>query len=287
MAAILNLAFYRFFPFPNGPALREPLKSLALECGLRGTVLLSPEGVNGFVAGPEAGARRFLREFEARLGGLSLEAKESWSEEIPFRRMLVKLKREIIPMGERAIEKGIDPLRETARRLEPEELKRWLDEGRPVTLLDTRNDFEIGVGTFRGAKTLNLNTFREFPDRLQGALKEKAFGPAESSAPVVMFCTGGIRCEKAGAYGMALGMREVYQLEGGILKYFEKCGESHYDGECFVFDQRVALTPELKPSVKHAVCFACRKPLTSEDLQSPLYQYEKQCPGCANVRRED
>ena len=287
---ILNLSFYRFQDLDEPVQHRLPLREFAEAAGLRGTVLLSTEGVNGFVAGPPEAARAFLQLVRDRLGMPDLDAKESWSEKIPFQKMLVKMKKEIIPMGapELPVEENSDaplhaeirPRLKTAARLDPKELKAWLDSGKPVRLIDTRNEYEISLGTFVGAQSYGLRTFRKFPDELKRAQAEARI---DDETPTVMFCTGGIRCEKAGAYALDLGLKNVYQLEGGILKYFELCGGAHYDGECFVFDRRVAVTPDLKPSQKFTLCYACRTPLTPEDLESPHYVYEKACPHCVST----
>jgi UPF0176 protein len=169
-------------------------------------------------------------------GLADLAPKESHSAAQPFRRMLVKIKREIIAFGVA----GIDPARRPSRKLAARTLKQWLDEGRPVTLLDTRNDYEVRQGTFRGAVTPPIARFREFPaaaQKLPAEMKER---------PIVMFCTGGVRCEKAGPYLESIGFKDVHQLDGGILKYFEECGSAHYEGECFVFDEREGVDPALR-----------------------------------------
>ena len=269
-AAVLNLAAYRFAPLAGD---LKPLRARLLERGrelrLRGTVLLAPEGINLFIAGAEEPARAFLGELRALDGFADLEAKESRSDDQPFRRFLVRLKREIIAFGV----EGVDPARHPSRKIAPRELRRWLDEGRPVTLLDTRNDYEVRLGTFRGALTPPLTHFREFPEavrRLPAELKDQ---------PIVMFCTGGIRCEKAGPFMEREGFRDVWQLEGGILKYFEEVGGAHYDGECFVFDQRTGLDPALAETPT-TTCWRCQATLSAEDQASPHYRPGEQCPHC-------
>jgi RluA family pseudouridine synthase len=267
---ILNLAAYRFAPLEGDlKPLRERLRSRGRTLGLRGTVLLAGEGINLFIAGPEEAARAFLEEIRELPGFAALEAKESWSVEQPFRRMLVRIKREIIAFGV----DGVDPARRPSRKVAPRELKRWLDEGRPVTLLDTRNDYEVRLGTFRGALVPPMTHFREFPEavrKLPAALKDE---------PVVMFCTGGIRCEKAGPFMEREGFRDVWQLDGGILKYFEEVGGAHYDGECFVFDHRTGLDPALAETPT-TTCWRCQAPLSAEDQASPLYHPGIECPHC-------
>ena len=233
----LNIAFYKFVELGALIERKKMLKDLGLYLGLKGTVLLSSEGINGFLAGEEEEVRRFLAELREDACFANLDVKESYSASIPFARMLVKIKKEIIPMGR----PDVRPNDLTGRRLRAREFKQWLDEKREVVVVDTRNDYEIKAGTFRGALDLNLKNFREFSDRLKDLpeeLREK---------PVVMFCTGGIRCEKATALALQEGFKDVYQLEGGILRYFEEVGGHHYDGDCFVFDDRVAVDAELKP----------------------------------------
>jgi UPF0176 protein len=238
MAAFVNLSAYQFTPLAELPALRTRIQDVARAGELKGTVLLSPEGINLFVAGRRESADVFVAALRSIPGLEHLAPKESLSARQPFGRMLVKIKKEIIAFGV----PGIDPARQPAPKLSPETLRQWLDEGRPVTLLDTRNDYEVQLGTFRGALPAGIARFRDFPAavrRLPSELKDR---------PVVTFCTGGIRCEKAAPLLQREGFREVFQLEGGILKYFELCGSAHFEGECFVFDERVALDAHLRPA---------------------------------------
>lgn len=269
MPAITNIAAYKFARLSDLKTLRAELWDFCKERALRGTILLSTEGVNLFVAGARENVEALLARLRALPGLEGLEAKFSQSEAQPFRRMLVRIKKEIIAFGV----DGIDPVERPAPRISPRELKQWLDEGRPVTLYDTRNDYEIKLGTFRGARTAGIDHFRQFPDavgRLPDEMKEQ---------PVVTFCTGGIRCEKAAPFMERQGFKHIYQLDGGILKYFEECGSVHYDGECFVFDQRVGLDPHLEES-DAAQCFACQSPLTAEDQASEKYAAGVSCPYC-------
>ena len=277
--AVLNIAFYRFVTLRDLAEWRTWFRELAARLGLKGTILLSEEGINAFLAGSEAEVRGFLCVISEREEFRGLPVKESWTETLPFNRMFVKLKKEIISMGRPEVR----PSEKTAQRLLPAELKQWLDEGRPVTLLDTRNDYEIRLGAFKGAMSLGMTHFRQFPERLGSLISHSI--PALDEAPVVMYCTGGIRCEKAGALALDLGLKDVYQLEGGILRYFEECGEGHFQGECFVFDHRVAVGPDLSPSHSTIQCFQCRMPLTPEDQASPRYCYEKSCPHCFKADR--
>ncbi len=266
---IVNIAAYKFLPLTELKPLRARLQELCKAAGLKGTILLSPEGVNLFVAGVAGAVEQLLAELRSRPGLEDLQPKVSTTDHQPFRRMLVRLKKEIIAFGV----EGIDPARRTSPKLPPRELKRWLDEGRPVTLLDTRNDYEIKLGTFRNALSIGIDHFRDFPQavaRLPAQLKEQ---------PIVMFCTGGIRCEKAGPFMEREGFKSVFQLEGGILNYFEECGGEHYDGECFVFDQRVGLDPSLHESGA-SQCFACQTPLTVADQQHEHHVRGRSCPYC-------
>ena len=267
--AVTNISCYQFTPLADLKPLRAELLESCRAWALKGTILLSPEGINLFVAGAADSIDRLLTRLRAVPGLESLTPKISLSESQPFNRMLVRLKKEIISFGVDAVR----PADYTSPKIAPHELKRWLDEGRPVTLLDTRNDYEVKLGTFKGAIDPRISTFRAFPEavgKLPPALKEQ---------PVVMFCTGGIRCEKAGPFMEMAGFKDIYQLDGGILRYFEECGGAHYDGDCFVFDQRVGVDPALHET-GHAVCFACLAPLDDADLADPRYTEGTSCPHC-------
>jgi predicted sulfurtransferase len=229
----LNAAFYQFVPWPAHRAAKPELLASCRALGLKGTILVSPEGINGSLCGDEASVRLFLEELRQMPEFERLRTRETGSEGPSFERLKVKIKKQIISMGE--VE--ADPLQGTGRRLSAGDLKRWLDEARDVLLVDTRNAFEVKAGTFRGALNLELGHFHDFPNRVE-RIRQLARG-----RPVVMFCTGGIRCERATALALKQGMSDVYQLDGGILGYFECCGSSHYDGSCFVFDERETLLP--------------------------------------------
>lgn len=236
MPSFTNISAYKFTPFAELPALRDRVRTAAAAGGLKGTVLLSTEGINLFVAGMPDAIRTFVAFLHTIPGLEDLAPKESTSAAQPFGRMLVKIKKEIIAFGV----DGIDPARHPAPKVSARTLKQWLDEGRPVTLLDTRNDYEIDLGTFHGAVRAGIRRFRDFPAAAQ------ALPPVLKTQPVVTFCTGGIRCEKAAPYLQRAGFQNVYQLDGGILKYFEECGGAHYEGECFVFDERAGVDPALR-----------------------------------------
>lgn len=275
MHPVVNIAAYKFVALEGLPELREELRELTRVQELRGTILLSHEGVNLFVAGSRAGIDILLARLRTIPGVENLEVKESHSQKQPFNRMLVKIKAEIIAFGV----EGIDPQRKTSRRVSALQLKQWLDEGRPVTLLDTRNDFEVETGTFKQALAIGIDDFREFPQ----AVKEL---PAHlKQQPVVTFCTGGIRCEKAAPYLEREGFEDVYQLDGGILKYFEECGDAHYDGLCFVFDQRVALDAKLQER-ELKVCFVCQAIVPVMDQRSYKYVAGQSCPACYRSPKE-
>lgn len=269
MALFTNISTYQFAPLRDLKPLRAKLLALCIEWQLKGTILLSTEGINLFVAGGEKQIGWLLDELRRIPGLEGLTPKFSESAHQPFSRMLVRIKKEIIAFGV----EGIDPSKRTSPKLAPQELKKWLDEGREVTLLDTRNDYEIKLGSFEKAHAIGVKHFREFPaavGQLPADWKEK---------PIVMFCTGGIRCEKAGPYMESQGFKSIYQLDGGILKYFEECGNAHYEGDCFVFDQRVGVDPTLQET-PNAQCFACLTPLTAQEQADPRYFKGRSCPYC-------
>ena len=272
---ITNVAAYRFAELTDLKSLRQRLLSLCRGWGLKGTILISMEGINLFVAGGSAEIDLLLAELRSIQGLEGLAVKTSESDHQPFSRMLVRIKKEIIAFGV----DWINPARRTSPKLPPAKLKQWLDEGRRITLLDTRNDYEIKLGTFRGALPAGIDHFRDFPQAVE------RFPESLKDDPVVMFCTGGIRCEKAGPYMEREGFREIYQLDGGILKYFEECGGAHYDGECFVFDQRVGVDPALRET-ETMQCFKCLSPLSEADQRDERYVPDKSCPYCFQTRAE-
>jgi len=266
---ILNIAAYKFVKLDYLGRRRRELREFCNARGLKGTILLSEEGINLFLAGVDDLVEELVDELQSDSVIGTLDIKRSRSVDIPFRRMLVKIKQEIISFNV----DGIEPQSRTSPKLQPNKLKGWLDEGRDVVMLDVRNDYEVELGTFAGAKAIGVDHFRHFPgavDELSDELKSKT---------IVMFCTGGIRCEKAGPMMEQAGFQDVYQLDGGILKYFEDCGGEHYDGECFVFDQRVSLDCELQET-DTTMCFACQATLSKEDQGSPKYEPPKSCPHC-------
>lgn len=270
MSSILNIAAYRFVELEQLPELREQFRARSAAHKLKGTILLTPEGINMFLAGAETELETFIGWLTADARFADIEIKRSWSDEVPFNRMLVKLKKEIITFHQPDFDRTAHP----APQLPAAELKRWYDEGREFIIVDTRNDFEYRVGTFKNAINLQLRTFGDFAAATE-QLKDYR------DIPIVTFCTGGVRCEKAAPFMAGEGFNQVYQLQGGILKYFEECGASHYDGECFVFDKRVALDGDLKPTPT-SICFACRTVLTPAEQASPDYAVGISCPHCAH-----
>ncbi|WP_019178831.1 sulfurtransferase [Microbacterium yannicii] len=246
MASVLNVSAYLFTRIDDAAHLRTTLRERAVAAELKGTILLAEEGINLFLAGGAADVRGFLEELrgDARFAGLT--AKESWSTATPFGRLLVKVKREIIRMDHPTIRPGGG----RAPAVSPATLRRWLDrgrddDGREIVLLDTRNAFEVDYGSFEGALDWRLERFTQFPDAAAAAAAELR------GKTVVSYCTGGIRCEKAALYLREEGV-EAFQLDGGILGYFEHVGGDHWTGECFVFDEREALTPGLAPRAEAA-----------------------------------
>ncbi len=269
MDKIVNIAGYRFVRLDALDRRRDELKTLCKSLDIKGTILLSAEGINLFLAGHRIAIDQFLEQLRAMPGLAEFAVKESISDRQPFNRLLVRLKKEIIAFGV----EGIDPSRHTSPKLSAARLRQWLDEQRPLTLLDVRNNYEVELGTFSNAVAANIDSFRDFPSAV-ARLPESA-----KTRPVVMFCTGGIRCEKAGPYMEQAGFQNIFQLDGGILQYFEDCGSAHYEGDCFVFDQRVAVDPELSETDVE-VCFACQHVLQPEDRQSDRYVAGKSCPWC-------
>ena len=265
----VNISAYKFVDLDQLTHRRTELLELCNSLSLKGTILISDEGINIFVAGGREQIDEFVAFLNSRVEYTGLPIKESLSGEQPFTRMLVRIKKEIIAFGVDSVR----PSERTSPKLSAQQLKQWLDEGKPLTLLDVRNDYEVELGTFKNALPIGLNHFRDFPKAVENL-------PAETKdKPVVMFCTGGIRCEKAGPFMEQQGFNEVYQLDGGILRYFEDVGGQHYEGECFVFDKRVAVDPELNET-DTMQCYACQTPLSLEQQSSPEYVPGESCPHC-------
>lgn len=241
--SIVNISCYKFITLNDREALKADLTARCLALQLEGTILLAPEGINIFLAGTREAIDGIVMYFRADPRFADLAPKESLSAESPFRRLRVRLKKEIITMKLPLVR----PEAGRAPSVAAATLKSWLDcghddEGRPVVMLDTRNDYEVAAGTFNGAVNYSITSFTEFPARLAAHHAEL------NGKTVVSFCTGGIRCEKAAIHMKEIGIERVYQLEGGILKYFEEVGGAHYQGDCFVFDGREALSADLQPA---------------------------------------
>ncbi len=272
--AICNVSGYRFVDLDEEwiRGLRPNLKERCESAELKGTILLSTEGINVSLSGDASSVEDLLRYLTGLQPFRAMTFKRSFSDRQVYNRMLVKIKREIIAFGVASVR----PVEFTAPRVNSATLRSWLDDGRDLVLLDTRNDYEVELGSFEAAVNLDIEDFRSFPKRaekLPHDLRDK---------PVVTFCTGGIRCEKAAPHLMNMGFREVYQLEGGILQYFEDCGGDHWVGECFVFDKRVALGPDLKETDTE-YCFKCQHVLSVDDRNSPQYELGVSCPFCISL----
>ena len=266
----LVAAFYHFAELEDYEALRGPLQQRCEDLGLLGTILLAREGINGTVAGLERGVHRLLERLreDPRLTGL--EAKTAWAREAPFYRMKVRLKKEIVSLGV----PGVDPRQTVGEYVAPEDWNALIRRD-DVRLVDTRNDYEVHLGTFRGAEDPETRSFREFPAWVADHLDP------QRDEHVAMFCTGGIRCEKSTAYLKSLGFKNVYHLQGGILNYLERVdpADSLWEGDCFVFDNRVTVDHELREG-DLTVCPACRMPVTETDRASPKFELHVSCPRC-------
>ena len=270
MNSLVVAAIYKFVKLPDCATMRTPLLAQCDALGITGTLLLADEGINGTIVGTRSGIDLILAYLRSDPRLADLEHKESAADVPPFYRMKVKLKKEIVTMGV----PGIDPTEQVGHYVKPEDWNALIGDP-DVLLVDTRNDYEVEVGTFKGAVDPRITTFREFPDYVKNN-----FDP-EKQPRVAMFCTGGIRCEKASAYMLQQGFPEVYHLQGGILKYLENvpAEQSLWQGECFVFDQRVAVGQGLAPG-HYELCYGCSRPITAEEKASPKYQAGVSCPHC-------
>lgn len=270
---VVNIAGYRFADMPDRDELRQPFRDLCQELSLKGTILLAHEGINFFLAGSQTSIDSFIEYLEADARFTDIPLKVSFSDYQPFRRMNVRLKKEIISLGL----DHIKPAELTGEEITPTAFKQLLDAGEEVIVLDTRNEYECRIGTFENAFELNIRSFRDFPkavSEMDDELKDK---------PVVMFCTGGIRCEKASVVMMDAGFSNVKQLKGGILGYFEEVGGDYWNGDCFVFDRRVAVNPKLEET-EVVQCYACREPLLLEEQNTGEYVIAQSCPYCSDKK---
>lgn len=272
----LTAALYKFVDLPDFAALREPLLAVCDQHRVKGTLLLAREGINGTIAGPQEGVYAVLVHLRSDARLASLAHKESWSDAPPFLRMKVRLKKEIVTLGV----PELDPNVTVGQYVKPQDWNALLADPE-VLVIDTRNDYEVAIGTFKGAINPDIKTFTELPAWLdaQPALQDG------KKPKVAMFCTGGIRCEKSTALMKMRGFDEVYHLEGGILKYLEEVPmeQSRWEGECFVFDERVSVGHGLKPGPLE-LCRSCRWPLGDVDKASPLYTKGVSCPQCHDRR---
>lgn len=270
MSSYLVAAFYKFVALPDYIELQSDIQDCAIANEVMGTILLAEEGINGTVAGPEKGIRALLDFIKNDQRICDLEHKESWAKDNPFYRMKVRLKKEIVTLGV----EGVSPTKQVGEYIAPEDWNDFILDP-DVVVVDTRNDYEVAIGTFKGAVDPETTSFRELPKWVEGQdnlLKGKK---------IAMFCTGGIRCEKSTSLMKELGYDDVYHLQGGILKYLENTPkeESLWEGECFVFDQRVSVGHGLEQG-PYDMCHACRYPITEEDKQSEQYAAGVSCPRC-------
>ena len=265
-------ALYQFTRFEDPDALRPGLVDLCAAEGIKGTLLVAREGINGTVAGSKPAIESLITHIKSLPGCAGLDWKESHASEMPFNRMKVRLKREIVTMGQ----PDVDPLAGTGQYIKPEDWNDLITRD-DVAVIDTRNDYEVAIGTFEGAIDPKTKSFGEFPAWWEE--NKDAF----AGKKIAMFCTGGIRCEKSTNFLMGQGVEDVFHLQGGILKYLEEVPEeqSTWDGECFVFDGRVSVGHGLKEG-SHRQCYACRRPILPEDMKRPEYETGVQCHQCAD-----
>ena len=274
MTDYLTAAFYKFVDLPDFAELKAPLLACCEAHEVKGIILLASEGINSTIAGPAAGVQAVLAFLRCDPRLADLQHKEAWSSKAPFYRMKVRLKREIVTLGV----PGISPTRMAGDYVKPEDWNALISDPE-VVVIDTRNDYEVGIGTFAGAINPDIQSFSMLPDWVLQAPALQA--TAGKKPKVAMFCTGGIRCEKSTALLKAQGYDEVYHLEGGILKYLETVPEAQslWQGQCFVFDERVSVGHGLVPG-HHGLCRACRQPLDDADLASVLFEAGVSCPKC-------
>ena len=268
---VLNIAGYKFEPLYDVEVLVPEFQSVCDDLELKGSVYLSPNGINFSLAGSEESIEEFLHFMEQDKRFLDVPLKKTYSETQPFRRMKVRPKKEIISLGR----DDINPRELTGGYVTPKELYSMYENNDDVIVLDTRNEYETRVGLFENAVDLQLDTFRDFPDAIEQLPEEY------KDKQIVMYCTGGIRCEKASAVMLKAGFSDVKQLEGGVLDYFKETGGKYWNGDCFVFDERVALDTELNET-EYIYCYICREPLSAEEKASLEFKINEYCPYCIN-----
>ena len=266
---IANITGYKFTPIDDELLLRENILKYSTDLNLKGTVLISSKGLNFSVSGTKKNIDNFIVFIHSDKRFSDVDIKITYNKYQPFRKMLVRIKKEIISMG---VEE-INPFQFTGQKISPKELNSKLDNNEEIVLLDTRNEYEVRLGTFKNALNLDLDSFRDFPEEIE-KLREELNGKE-----VVMFCTGGIRCEKASALMLENGFENIKQIEGGVINYFKETGGKHWNGDCFVFDDRVALNTDLIET-DYVLCFRCREPLNKEEIGSDKYKIDEYCPYC-------
>ena len=266
---VLNIAGYKFEPLNDVEGLVPEFQSVCDDLDLKGSVYLSSNGINFSLAGSEEAVQQYLYFMEQDRRFLDIPLKKTYSETQPFRRMKVRQKKEIISLGR----DDINPRELTGDYITPQELCAMYENNEDVIVLDTRNEYETRVGLFENAVDLQLDTFRDFPDAIEQLPEEY------KDKQIVMYCTGGIRCEKASAVMLKAGFSDVKQLEGGVLDYFKETGGKYWNGDCFVFDERVALDTDLNET-EYVYCYICREPLSAEEKASPDFKINEYCPYC-------
>lgn len=277
MPSILVAAFYKFVSLPDFAELQSGIHDVALEHAVMGTILLADEGINGTVAGPEDGIKALLDYLKTDSRLVDIQHKESWADENPFYRMKVRLKKEIVTLGV----DGVSPTKQVGEYVSPNDWNALISDP-DVVVIDTRNDYEVEIGTFQGALNPETTSFREFPDWLDQQTD------LDKKTKVAMFCTGGIRCEKSTSLLKDKGFENVYHLDGGILKYLETVNQqdSLWSGECFVFDQRVSVGHGLEPG-PYDLCHACRHPITETDKLQLTFAPGISCPKCHDTMSDE
>ena len=266
---VLNIAGYKFEPLSDIDSLVQEFQLVCDDLELKGSVYLSPNGINFSLAGSEESIAQYLLFIEQDKRFLNIPLKKTYSETQPFRRMKVRQKKEIISLGR----DDINPRELTGDYVTPQELYAMYENNEDVIVLDTRNEYETRVGLFENAVDLQLDTFRDFPNAIEQLPEEY------KDKQIVMYCTGGIRCEKASAVMLKAGFSDVKQLEGGVLDYFKETGGKYWNGDCFVFDERVALDTDLNET-EYIYCYICREPLSAEEKASPDFKINEYCPYC-------
>jgi len=266
---VLNVAGYKFEPLDDIDALIPGFQSICDDLDLKGSIYFSPNGINFSLAGREEAIEQYLLYMEQDERFLDIPLKKTYSETQPFRRMKVRPKKEIISLGRN----DINPRELTGNYVTPQELFSMYENNEDVIVLDTRNEYETRVGLFENAVDLQLDTFRDFPDAIKHLPEEY------KDKQIVMYCTGGIRCEKASAVMLKAGFSDVRQLEGGVLNYFKETDGKYWNGDCFVFDERVALDTDLNET-EYIYCYICREPLSADEKASPDFKINEYCPYC-------